>query len=251
MNLHIYYRHYNTRSGITKRRPEWFSYQRCLNNLFETLSNSVDTKIYFTLVYDGTEEEYQSDFSSKLVASWFGRNQNLSISRVLITAGSDKSSGNKTVLMAVNNQLIADDDVIYLLENDYLHLEGWVDAVRLLFYSQISWHYVSLYDHLDKYNYHERFHKRYKRLKSFINVTKFNHWRSAPSTCGSFLVRAKTLREDQFYVIRFKDRKLMPILKILKNRTLLSALPGLSTHCMEGLLSPTIDWRKIAENNPF
>ena len=30
-----------------------------------------------------------------------------------------------------------------------------------------------------------------------------------------------------------------------KGRFILSPLPGLSTHCMEGLMTPTIDWKKI------
>ena len=30
-----------------------------------------------------------------------------------------------------------------------------------------------------------------------------------------------------------------------KNRFILTPLPGLSTHCMEGLMSPTIEWNKI------
>ena len=30
-----------------------------------------------------------------------------------------------------------------------------------------------------------------------------------------------------------------------KERVILSPLPGLSTHCMDGLMSPTIDWEKI------
>ena len=30
-----------------------------------------------------------------------------------------------------------------------------------------------------------------------------------------------------------------------KNRFIITPLPGLSTHCMEGLMSPTINWEKI------
>jgi hypothetical protein len=30
-----------------------------------------------------------------------------------------------------------------------------------------------------------------------------------------------------------------------KNRFVYTPIPGLSTHCMEGLLSPCIDWEKI------
>ena len=30
-----------------------------------------------------------------------------------------------------------------------------------------------------------------------------------------------------------------------RNRSIISPISGLSTHCMEGLMSPTIDWSKV------
>jgi len=246
MNLHIYYRHYNTNLGISKRRPSWFSYRNCLVNLFETLSKKNDSKLFFTLVFDGSELDYKSDFSSRLLVDWRERFQNIKISCKLIKAGSDKSSFAQTVAIADSDQLVGDEDLVYLLENDYLHTDKWVNALEILSASNIPWDYVSLYDHYDKYPFHPKFHKKYHKLQSRIYVTESNHWRSAPSTCGSFLTRGKTLREDEFFLKRFKDRKLQPILKLVKNRLLITAVPGLSTHCMEGLLTPIVDWEKIA-----
>jgi hypothetical protein len=34
-----------------------------------------------------------------------------------------------------------------------------------------------------------------------------------------------------------------------KNRFIITPLPGLSTHCMEGLMSPTINWKEINDKN--
>lgn len=248
MNLHIFYRHYNTSLGISKRRPAWFSYESCLANLFETLSKASDSKIFFTLVFDGSEFDYKSDFSSKLIEAWSGQHQNFLIDLKLINAGSDKSSFAQTVAIAESDELVRDEDLVYLLENDYLHIDKWVNALKILSASNIPWDYVSLYDHYDKYPFHPKFHKKYHKLQSMIYVTESNHWRSAPSTCGSFVTRGKTLREDEYFLKKFKDRKLQPILKLLKNRLLVTALPGLSTHCMDGLLTPIVDWEKIANS---
>jgi hypothetical protein len=30
-----------------------------------------------------------------------------------------------------------------------------------------------------------------------------------------------------------------------RNKIVITPIPGLSTHCMEGLMSPTIEWSKI------
>jgi hypothetical protein len=245
MNLHIYYRHYDTATGALKRRPTWFSYEQCLSNLLKTISVSAERKIFLTIVFDGTQERYENDFSSHLLSTWANKNKNINLSHAIISAGSDKSSFAQTVDMAAKNDQILNDDLVYLLENDYLHAEHWLRAVDEIYYSEIQWDYFSLYDHYDKYPFHPRFHKKYKALKASLFVTATNHWRSAPSTCGSFLVKAETLRADQFFLKRFKDRKLQPLLKLVKGRLLLTAVPGLSTHCMEGLLSPTVDWSRV------
>ena len=58
-------------------------------------------------------------------------------------AGGDQVSFFKTWEIAKNIET-ADDDLIYFIENDYIHMEGWVDKVIELFSTFNLPHYVSL-----------------------------------------------------------------------------------------------------------
>ncbi len=83
-------------------------------------------------------------------------------------------------------------------------------------------------------------------LVSKIFATDTCHWRTTPSTCGSFIISKKLWKEDySFHVSIEGDHNKWIALNQEKERFILSPLPGLSTHCMETLLTPTIDWKKI------
>jgi hypothetical protein len=158
--------------------------------------------------------------------------------------GSDQASANFTynlIQTMINKGEIKPDDLIYLTENDYLHCYDWVKIVYDLFESYTGLHYVSLYDHNDKY-----FLPIYDDLVSKIFPTQYKHWRTTPSTCGSYVVRCDTLIEDlKDHINVIGDHNKWLHLNQTKHRFILTPIPGLSTHCMEGLLSPTIDWKQI------
>jgi hypothetical protein len=139
------------------------------------------------------------------------------------------------------------NDLYYILENDYLHTDEWVDEVLNLFQNFEGLNYISLYDHNDKY-----FLSDYENLASKIFVTNTRHWRSTPSTCGSYITTRKTFIEDYPTHIGIDipvgDHHKWIYLNNTKNRFIITPLPGLSTHCVNGLLSPIIDWEKINNN---
>jgi hypothetical protein len=89
----------------------------------------------------------------------------------------------------------------------------------------------------------------YDDLISKIYVTETRHWRTTPSTCGSYIVPKKVILEDYDdqtgVTTPIGDHHKWLFLNETKNRFVLSPIPGLSTHCMEGLLSPIIDWKQI------
>lgn len=82
-------------------------------------------------------------------------------------------------------------DLVYFLENDYLHQEGWLSKVFEAYDSPLPFDYLSLYDHKDKYIY-----DMYQDLRSKVMCSETHHWRTAPSTCASFIVDAGTLTAD-------------------------------------------------------
>lgn len=174
-----------------------------------------------------------------------------------------------------------DEDLIYLLEDDYIHLKG--SREKLLEGLQIA-DYVTLYDHFDKYiNWEDggsRFN--YKKLKKItLYTTKSSHWRETDSTTMTFACKVKCLREDKNIWYKYTNSKIpndfFAFLELTQNslldamvlglrekehkaarilftnmithkkmRTLISAVPASSTHAEIKYLAPVVDW---SQNN--
>lgn len=225
MNIHIFYRHYNIQGNDHKNRPEWFNFKKCYWNLLNSLEKNSTTRI--NIIYDG-------DFEDN---NWIEEETKTSIT--YIKAGDDASSFFQTCDIIKKDQNIKDNDLIYFLENDYMHRPKWEFKVKELFQTYKGITYVSLYDHKDKY-----FLPQYESLISKIIITETHHWRTTPSTCGSFIIPKKIFEEDFDILNTMKgDHNKFLWLNKNKNRSVITPIPGLSTHCMKGLLSPTINWK--------
>lgn len=226
MKLRIFYRHYNIEKTDNRGRPFWFDYEKCFLNLLNTIEEKDNVELH--LIMDG---DVNKNFIGKYKDKYILHS---------IKGGSDYISFKKTYEIAKSIEA-EDKDLYYFLENDYLHIEGWIDKVIELFNTYSNLNYVSLYDHNDKY-----FLPMYDDLVSKVFTSLTHHWRTTPSTCGTYIVNKKTFLED--FQVPFDmegDHNKFLWLAEHKNRFVITPLPGLSTHCMEGLLSPTINWEKI------
>lgn len=224
MKIHIFYRHYNVTNPtiIPSYRPQGFSYEKSFSNLLETIRGYPNVNL--TVMMDGNK---QGTFLEKYGVEVYE-----------FKGGSDGFSFFETVKYAKNRN-VGDNDLIYFLENDYLHLYGWVDKVIDLFSTFSGLSYVSLYDHNDKY-----FLPMYGDLVSQIVTTKTHHWRTTPSTCGSFIIPKQILDEDyDILSTMIGDHNKFLWLNENRGRGVITPIPGLSTHCMVGLMSPTINWK--------
>lgn len=223
MKIHIYYRHYNV-AGNDKNRPSWFDYESCFQNLINTLKG-VDKSLYnLNIIFDGD-----------VTKNWINL---YNYKKYEIQCGSDTCSFFNTCNIINNDSNINDGDLVYLLENDYLHVNGWLNKLLELFKTYNGLDYVSLYDHNDKY-----FLPMYDNLVSKIITTNTHHWRTTPSTCGSFIMSSQKFKEDYDVLSTMKgDHNKFLWLNQHRNRSVITPIPGLSTHVMSGLLSPTIDW---------
>lgn len=83
----------------------------------------------------------------------------------------------------------SEDDIVYFVEDDYLHLHG---ADKLISEGLRHADYVTLYDHPDKYT---KFYDGGEESKVIKTVS--SHWRYTISTCLTFATTVKTLREDK------------------------------------------------------
>ncbi len=218
--------------GREEWRPEWFDYEKCFQNLLITTENFPEVK--FNVVYDG---ERDNNFIFNYDANFH-----------FIQAKNDYSSFQKTFEI-IKNSDIAGDDLIYLLENDYLHVTDWVPKT-IEFFKLNQNNYLSLYDHNDKYMDFN------SDLVSKILVTSSHHFRTTPSTCGSFIAKKNVLMDDinvhqqlpsfsEIFSNQPVDHVKFLILNYFKNKKVYSPVPGLSTHCLNGLLSPTINWNSL------
>jgi hypothetical protein len=226
MKIHILYRHYNVEGAGNKCRPSWFDYEKCFINLLNTIEGkNVDLHV----IMDGNSN---GNFIEKYKDKYILHS---------INVGSDYDSYLETYKY-IKTLNVKDTDLIYFLENDYLHVDNWVEEIITLFttYPQ-GLNYVSLYDHNDKY-----FLPMYDNLTSKIFTTETKHWRTTPSTCGSYIIPKNIFIEDEDINTGGPgDHDKFLRLNSTRYRFVLTPIPGLSTHCMEGLLSPTIDWKQI------
>tara|TARA_R110000822_G_scaffold45541_7_gene121774 strand:+ start:3264 stop:3947 length:684 start_codon:yes stop_codon:yes gene_type:complete len=223
--LHIFYRHYNVTESDA-RRPAGFLYEKCFINLIETIK--FNSNVVLNVIYDNKIEGDNWIYKYKYEVNF-----------IEFQGGSDWTSFEK-VGEVIDKYDFGKDDLIYLLENDYLHVNGWVEKIFELF-NTYKLNYVSLYDHRDKYFLHQ-----YDDLASKIIITDSHHWRTTPSTCASFIMDYNLYLQDKDIIFTMPgDHNKFIWLSDNRSRFVISPIPGLSTHCMEGLLSPTINWSKI------
>ncbi len=212
-------------------RPGWFSKEKCLASLLA----GADSDVHITVLYDGDE------FPTWLISA--------PVSFYKISG----RSGDTSFLAQLDYAFHAIQDestIVYILEDDYLHLPCWAKLLREAFDSEeiephtLTPHYVTLYDHYDKYVY-----SMYADLHSRIAVTPSRHWRTTPSTTNTFACLLRTLRADAEIHQKFKnqDHEKFLALAAQKGRVLLSAIPGAATHAHTELLSPCMDWSTALE----
>lgn len=120
-----------------------------------------------------------------------------------------------------------DDQIVYFSEDDYLHTGR---AVNLIKDGLANAEYVTLYDHPDKYT------AQYGGgEESKVILTRNSHFRYTISTCMTFGVKAKTLREDLDIWKKWTtsdhpyDHEIFTELKT-KGRRLIVPIPGAACH---------------------
>jgi hypothetical protein len=212
-------------------RPSWFNKIKVFENFKNTLNADL---INYTIVYD--------EFYGSIGKTFLAKEKNVEI----IKCGNECDSFLKT-LEIIQSRNFEDEQIIYLLEDDYLHRPGWSEVMLEGF--DIKSHYLTLYD----FDFFIA-----KGWLCEIFTTPSSHWRAVPATTNTFACKYKTLVEDieiqkeySIYGIREMDEysysrdynKFWELQK--QERYLISPMPGWSTHCDKNHISPIIDWKKV------
>ena len=232
--MHIFLRHcISSNASIGKARPQGFDRQHLLDVLAATLTN----KDKCTLVLD-LGSTTATEFNKRHFAEDFAIANNWKVVK-----GSYGSEGKAfQAILDIVRDMKGDDDydedeVITILEDDYLVAKNWQQAILE---GLCIADYVTLYDHPDKYS------AMYAGLVSKVFKTHSCHWRTTPSTTNSFATTAKTLRKDKDIHVAYSTglkvtQDHFKFLELWKQarplETLISSMPSFWSHEEEGMQS--------------
>jgi len=146
-----------------------------------------------------------------------------------------------------------EDEIIYFVENDYLHTQDAKEVLEEGF--KLGAPYVSLYDHPDKYLSPERGGNPYCNggaEDTRVYLTRNSHWKITNSTTMTFAAKVATLQEDDKVLREFTSgthpNDFQMFLKLRElNKLLITPIPGRSTHGETAWLSPLINWQEYGK----
>ena len=213
-----------------KPRPKWFDREKIFDNLISTL----DERVEYTAFHDCGNGEIKNHFLN-----------NKKVNKISKKGGNGAQSF-LNLLNYVNEQNYEDKDIIYFVEDDYLHRKGWID-ILLEGFKYVSADYFTLYDHPNKY-----WPGMWEKYPSYLITTPSTHWRTAVSTTNTYACTASTLRKHFDIHVKYcdlVDRWVKDHDKFThlwnEGSNLVSCIPGYSTHVEGNMLSPIIKWENI------
>jgi hypothetical protein len=218
-------------TGYNKVKPSYINNENCIRNATE-IFNQVEWLVIADNTSSATDEmilKYQSN-----------------ITKVSIGHGAG------TFNLALDEALKLDDkEVVYFLENDYLHKPN---SLKILLEGiNIGADYVSLYDHPDKYMDGANPFVEGGGEYTKVFLSESCHWKLTNSTTMTFASKVKTLREDELILRKWTNtthpHDFQMFLELRdKGRSLITPLPGYSTHGEIAWLTPLINWNDICNN---
>jgi len=221
-------------AGYNKVKPEYINNENCLANATKEFNDSI-----WSVIADNVSAE-TNDMIQKYVTR----------DCILYTK---EGNGAATFNLALDEALTYDDDeIIYFIENDYLHRPGSQKIIQEAF--ELGASFVSLYDHPDKYLSPEKGGNPYCEggaEDTRVYRTDSIHWKITNSTTMTFAAKVSTLKRIE-HILRKHTNTSHPndfqmFLELReKNELLVTSIPGYSTHGETAWLSPLTNWKKTS-----
>ena len=219
-------------TGYNKVKPSYIGNETCLRNAIEMFPWFEHS---WTVLADNISEEtrvmIQKYISEKFITD--------------VSVG----HGAGTFNLALDEALTYDDnEIVYFLENDYLHKQN--SSKVLLEGFNVGYDYVALYDHPDKYIDGANPYVEDGGEVTRVMLSESCHWKITNSTTMTFAAKVKTLREDEEILRKYtlgeypRDFEMFLALRE-KEHGLITPIPGYSTHGETAWLTPLTDWSKI------
>lgn len=221
-------------AGYKKVKPYYINNENCLNN-FTTIFKEYIDDIFITA-------DNVCDDTYDMICKYIDPNR---IEQVSVGDGAG------TFNLTLNKALDYDDNqVIYFVENDYIHKTGSPEILLEGF--ELGFPYVTLYDHPDKYMEPSIGGNPFCQggaENTRVYLTKNSHWKITNSTTMTFASKVKDLKIDEPIMRKWTSGTHPDDFKMFleirsQSRFLVSPIPSYSTHGETQWLSPLIEWNK-------
>jgi hypothetical protein len=220
-------------AGYNKVKPDYIDNEKCLKNATETFKNAD-----WSIIADNISSE-----TNDIIQKYKSRDH---INYVEVGHGAG------TFNLALDEALMYDDDeIVYFIENDYLHK---LESQKILEEGfSLGASFVSLYDHPDKYMdpiYGGNPYCGGGAEDTRVYLTDNCHWKITNSTTMTFAAKVSTLRKVEpilrKYTSETHPNDFQMFLELRQNNELLiTSIPGYSTHGETAWLTPLTNWSKI------
>lgn len=220
-------------SGYNKVKPDYINNENCLANATKEFDDSI-----WSVIADNVSVD-----TNNMIQKYVTRNC------ILYT---EKGNGAATFNLALDEALTYDDDeIIYFIENDYLHKSGSQKIIQEAF--ELGASFVSLYDHPDKYMVPEKGGNPYcvgGAEDTRVYLTDSCHWKITNSTTMTFAAKVSTLKRVEPTLRKWTsgvhpdDFKMFLDLRS-QNELLITPIPGFATHGETAWLSPLCKWHLV------
>ena len=233
-NLHIIYR--ISDAGYNKVKPAYIDNEACLRNFCNTFFDHIHD---IQIIADNCSNE-----TLDMIAKYIDP---INIEKVSVGHGA--GTFNLALDMALKWK---DDEIVYFVENDYLHKQQSPNIIKEGLNLGAS--FVSLYDHPDKYLDPSKGGNPYCEggaEDTRVYLTDSCHWKITNSTTMTFASTVEVLRRTEPILRKYTnqghypdDFKMFLDLRA-QNDLLVTPLPGYATHGETAWLSPLTDWSSI------
>lgn len=221
-------------AGYNKVKPEYINNENCLINALDMFSTD---KHDWIVIADNVSEN-----TKKMIKKYI-------LSPKYVSVG----HGAGTFNLALDEALKGDDnEIVYFIENDYLHKPGSDKILEEGF--NLDPAFISLYDHPDKYMTPAQGGNPYCEggaEDTRVYLTDSVHWKITNATTMTFASKVSTLKRTEATLRKWTNMGHYPqdfqmFLDLREQGELLiTPLPGYSTHGETAWLTPLTDWSKI------
>jgi hypothetical protein len=224
-------------AGYNKVKPLYINNANCLQNAVRVFG-----KENFHVIADNVSEE------TKRIIRQSGDIEDEQIDYVSVGHGA--GTFNLALDWALKQ---GEDTIVYFLENDYIHKPNSNDII--IEGINLGGDYVSLYDHPDKYIPASRGGNPYIEDDggevTKVYLSNSCHWKLTNSTTMTFASKVSTLKEDESILRKWTNMGHYPrdfdmFMELRENgKSLMTSIPGYSTHGETAWLSPLTDWGNL------